>query len=142
MPAKTKLTKEKRDQVIGALRSGADMAMAARAVDVSRAALYKLRDRDPEFCQATDEARDFADELVVKSLFDTARLGNVTACIFWLKNRKRDEWKDRHDHSMQHGNMKGDDGKPAVFKIEWAEGGAALAPGETVPESTDSGHGA
>lgn len=24
---------------------------------------------------------------------------DTTACIFWLKNRRREEWRDRHDHT-------------------------------------------
>ena len=23
---------------------------------------------------------------------------DVTACIFWLKKRRRDDWRDKHDH--------------------------------------------
>lgn len=24
---------------------------------------------------------------------------DVTACIFWLKNRRKDQWRDRHEHN-------------------------------------------
>lgn len=27
---------------------------------------------------------------------------DVTACIFWLKNRRRDEWRDRYEHDLEH----------------------------------------
>ena len=94
-----KLTAKKREQILGALRVGADMGMAARAVSVSRTALYKLMDRDQAFRDEVNEARNFADETIVKSLYDQARNGNTTAIVFWLKNRKRREWRDRHEIS-------------------------------------------
>jgi hypothetical protein len=25
---------------------------------------------------------------------------DVTACIFWLKNRRKDQWRDRQDHEL------------------------------------------
>lgn len=96
-----KLTKEKRAQVLMALRVGADMGMAARAIGVCRAALYKLMDRNEAFREAVDEARNFADETIVKRLYDKARDGDTTAMIFWLKNRKRREWRDRHEVGVE-----------------------------------------
>ena len=92
-----KLTAETKEQVIGALRIGADVATAAAAVGVSRQAIYKLRDRDAKYAERMDEARAFADEKVIRSLFKAATEDrNVTATIFWLKNRRSDEWRDRH----------------------------------------------
>ena len=32
---------------------------------------------------------------------------DTTACIFWLKNRRKDEWRDRQEHT-------GADGTPLV----------------------------
>ncbi len=94
-----KLTQERRDQVLVALRAGADMGLAARAVGVSRRGLYALRARDPEFKEAVDEARSFADAIIIKRLFDKAREGDTTAMIFWLKNRRPSEWRDRRHHA-------------------------------------------
>jgi hypothetical protein len=28
---------------------------------------------------------------------------DVTACIFWLKNRRREQWRDKHDHEIEAG---------------------------------------
>jgi transposase-like protein len=30
---------------------------------------------------------------------------NVTACIFWLKNRDPENWRDVHDHVGEHNNL-------------------------------------
>ena len=97
-----KLTKEARGQVVAALRVGADVGMAARAVGVCRAALYKLMERDSTFKEEVDEARSFADEVIVKRLYEKAKDGDVKAIVFWLKNRKRHEWRDRHEHQVDH----------------------------------------
>jgi len=35
-----------------------------------------------------------------------------TACIFWLKNRRSDEWRDKRDHALADG-----DGNPLQFII-------------------------
>lgn len=78
-------------------------------------------DRD-EFCQALRAGKEVADERVERSLYQLATgyeqeevkifmpaqaekpvyapyrakvAPNVTAAIFWLKNRRRDEWRDR-----------------------------------------------
>ena len=97
-----KLNHDARQMILGALRSGADMRMAARAVGVTRQAIGKLMRRSPAFKEEVDEARSFADERIVKTLYDIAMSGNVTAMIFWLKNRKRHEWRDRHEIEHEH----------------------------------------
>lgn len=97
MATPNKLTEEKRGQALAALRAGADLTLAARAIEVSREALEKLMQRDDVFRMHVNQARDFADETIVKRLYDKAREGDTTAMIFWLKNRKPREWRDRHD---------------------------------------------
>jgi hypothetical protein len=59
-----------------------------------------------EFAEAQKRGKAPADERVVESLYNRTlgftRKGKyyppeVTACIFWLKNRRPDEWRDRQD---------------------------------------------
>lgn len=95
MPARTKLTRQVLDQIVGALRVGADLAMACRAVGVTRQALQKRCKRDTKLRAEIDEARDFADDVIVKRLYDKAKEGDNTAMIFWLKNRQRHRWRDK-----------------------------------------------
>lgn len=35
---------------------------------------------------------------------------DTTACIFWLKNRRSDEWRDRQEHT-------GEGGEPITFRV-------------------------
>lgn len=93
-----KLTPEAIEQVIGALSVGADMALAAKVVGMSRSGLKKAASRDPELRERIDDARALADEVVIKSLYTMATVEkNVTAAIFWLKNRQPQEWRDRRE---------------------------------------------
>lgn len=41
---------------------------------------------------------------------------DTVACIFWLKNRRRKEWRDRHEHT-------GDEGGPIATEVvyRWAD---------------------
>ena len=39
---------------------------------------------------------------------------DTTAAIFWLKNRRKDQWRDKHDHEHT-----GKDGKPIETDNKW-----------------------
>lgn len=51
----------------------------------------------PRFLQALKRGKLKADFQITKSLYEKARNGDTTAMIFWLKNRRPDKWRDRHD---------------------------------------------
>lgn len=79
----------------------------------------------PEFCRAVKTAKSEADDRVERSLYQKA-IGyerdeikimqyegevfthafrsyyapDVVAQIFWLKNRRREQWRDRQDHEL------------------------------------------
>lgn len=57
--------------------------------------------KNPEFFQALKNGKLKLDVNVKKSLYKLAIGGNVTACIFWLKNRDREHWRDQQqqEHS-------------------------------------------
>lgn len=90
--------------------------------------LYRWKHDQDEFCQALKAGKEIADERVERSLYQRA-IGyeqeevkifmpanaaapvyapfrakiapDVTAGIFWLKNRRGDRWRDKHD--VEHG---------------------------------------
>lgn len=89
---------------------------------VSDRTIYRWQSQYPEFCQALKAGKEAADERVERSLYhravgysyDAVKLfqfqGQVvrgpyrehvppdtTACIFWLKNRRSEEWRDKQD---------------------------------------------
>ncbi len=111
-----KLNAAAKEQIIGALGAGADVALAGAIVGCTRQAIYKLRTREPEFAERMDEARSLADEKVIRSLYEMAtKEHNVTACIFWLKNRQPGVWRDRHDIDIT-------TRKEGVYRSEFADG--------------------
>lgn len=87
--------------------------------------IYRWKGKFEEFCQALKAGKDVADERVVRSLYQMATgyeqdevkifmpagaeapvyapfrakiAPNVTAGIFWLKNRRPEDWRDKVDH--------------------------------------------
>lgn len=89
--------------------------------------LRNWRKRFPTFDEQVRAAKDLADEAVVASLFKRAtgykrrvvkvfqtKFGEIhreeydeevppdpTSCIFWLKNRRREEWRDVHKVELE-----------------------------------------
>lgn len=88
-------------------------------LEIDQDTLFEWRKKHPEFSESLKKARDFCDELVELSLYNRARgmkrrimvtesdgstsekieeiPPDATSMIFWLKNRKRELWKDRQD---------------------------------------------
>lgn len=100
MAAHPKITPDKVEQVIAALRIGADIAGAAHLISVSTSGLERYMVRHPLVKVRADEARKIADDRVQSALYKSAVGGNVTAMIFWLKNRQSAEWRDRRELAL------------------------------------------
>lgn len=52
------------------------------------------RNEDPAFDEACEDAELDAHAEIEDALFKAATTGNITACIFYLKNRCPERWKD------------------------------------------------
>lgn len=106
---------------------GATDVEVADFFDVTERTINRWKVDYPEFCQALKLGKDEADDRVEKSLYRRA-LGysheavkifanpatgaeqivpytehyppDTTACIFWLKNRRKDQWRDKIDHEV------------------------------------------
>src|SRR5271169_137243 len=95
------LTESMAERVIGAFAAGADWALAARILSVPRSTLRRAIQADAGLLERVDDARAQADEIVIKSLYTMATVDkNVTAAIFWLKNRRPKEWRDRREMDL------------------------------------------
>lgn len=53
--------------------------------------------KNPKFMESLKTGKDKADAQVARALFLNALEGNVTAQIFWLKNRRPQDWRDKVD---------------------------------------------
>jgi hypothetical protein len=80
--------------------------MAARSVGVGTGAIYRWQQEDPDFDDAVKKLQVEIDNIrttmVEESMFDRIVAGDASAaeCIFWLKNRAPDRWRDRKDVSV------------------------------------------
>jgi hypothetical protein len=127
---------------------GATDADLADFFEVNTSTIWRWSGQHEEFCNALKGGKEAADEKVERSLYQRA-IGfehdavkimqyegqpvvvpyrekvapDTTACIFWLKNRRRDQWRDRQD--VEHsGSLKVDgavDRPPAETREEWLE---------------------
>jgi hypothetical protein len=115
---------------------GATDAEIADFYDVDVRTIYRWKNTHDAFCQALKAGKQQADDRVERALYHRA-VGyeqesvkifmpagaeepvyapyvekippSDTAAIFWLKNRRKDEWRDRHEYT-------GADGGPIVFQ--------------------------
>ena len=88
--------------------------------EVNVATLYRWKNEQPKFCESLKVSKAIADDRVERSLFARASgyeheevdirvvmneiiqtpirkfyPPDTTACIFWLKNRRPEEWRDK-----------------------------------------------
>lgn len=79
---------------------GATDEEITETLGISNGTFYSwLRDRK-DFLEAVRSAKDAPDERVKRSLFKGAIEGNTTAQIFWLKNRRPQEFRERQEHEL------------------------------------------
>lgn len=72
----------------------------AEALGVVETTIYTWMRERPDFLVAVKSAKEAPDERVKQSLFQQALAGNTTAQIFWLKNRRPHEFRDRQEHEL------------------------------------------
>lgn len=86
-------------------RNGKNLQHIARKIGINEATLWKWRKQSPSINNALNDSREMADNMVEDALYKSA-LGytdangkeyppNVNACIYWLKNRRSKEWRDK-----------------------------------------------
>ena len=70
----------------------------AYCLDIGESTLYDKQKRDPEFLEAIKKGQAKGIGTITNALFQSGKGGNVTAQIFYLKNRQPDKWSDRRQH--------------------------------------------
>jgi hypothetical protein len=86
---------------------GATVLEIAKVLGVTDRTLFRWQKKYPELRQALKTGKQGPDDNVERSLYQRA-IGftgedgkyyapDVTACIFWLKNRRPEQWRDRKD---------------------------------------------
>jgi hypothetical protein len=95
------ITQSMADRLVGAFEAGADWALGAKILSIPRSTLMAAVKRDKDLAARVEDARAAADEVVIKALYTKATVDkDTTAMIFWLKNRRPSEWRDRREHTV------------------------------------------
>ncbi|MCD8376756.1 MAG: helix-turn-helix domain-containing protein [Oscillospiraceae bacterium] len=79
----------------GWAREGLTDEQIARKCGCSVRTLYEWQEKHPQISQALKKGKEVVDFEVENELLKAARSGNVTAQIFWLKNRRPDKWREK-----------------------------------------------
>lgn len=119
--AKWEEVKEKLILVEGWARNGATDEMIMQNLGISRTTFYEYRKKYTAFANALKNGKEVVDFAVENALLKKALAGDVTAMIFWLKNRKPQEWRDRREHEVT-----GKDGGPIEASVFTPEERKAL----------------
>ena len=69
-------------------------AQIAENIGIGESTLAHWKAKSKAIKEALKKGKDTADREIENALFETAKAGNVTAQIFWLKNRKPKQWRD------------------------------------------------
>lgn len=71
------------------------MQEIAKVIGITKPTLYKWIKESDLIKHALTNGKDIADAMVENALFTSAISGNVLAQIFWLKNRRPKQWRDK-----------------------------------------------
>jgi hypothetical protein len=99
---------------------GATDAEIAHAIGINTSTFWRWKGTHVDFCNALRAGQAEADDRVERSLyqravgysFNAVKIGaygtvpyvehvppDTTACVFWLKNRRRDDWRDKSENT-------------------------------------------
>ena len=77
----------------------------AAKMGISVTTVYDWMNKNPKIAAAIKKGRDKSIDMVENALFKSAINGNVTAMIFYLKNRAPERYKDRVDNNINTDNV-------------------------------------
>jgi hypothetical protein len=88
----------------GWARDGLTDDQIAHNIGINVATLYKWKNAHSEICDALKKSKEVADREVENALYKKALSGDTTAIIFWLKNRRPNDWRDKRETQLS-GNV-------------------------------------
>lgn len=101
------LTPENKTRIRGWCLDGLIDKQIYKNMGISRTTFYKWKSENSEFADLLKRGKEIADREVENALFKSATgfVGpdekyyppNTTAQIFWLKNRKHEDWRDKRE---------------------------------------------
>ena len=88
----------------GWARRGLTDEQIANNIGINTRTLYKWKDEHGQIRQALKKTKEIVDNEVEAALYKKACEGDTTAMIFWLKNRRPDDWRDKRETQLS-GNV-------------------------------------
>ena len=82
----------------GWARDGLTDEQIAHNMDISTVTLYDWKKKYPKISNALKKTKEIVDRQVENALFKKACEGDTTAMIFWLKNRRPNDWRDKREN--------------------------------------------
>ena len=89
--------KDKLILVEGWARDGLTEEQIARNLGISYSTFKDYKNKHSALLTALKKGKEVVDYEVENALYKAAINGNVTAMIFWLKNRKPNVWRDKQE---------------------------------------------
>lgn len=111
------LTKDGLILIEGWARDGLTDEQIAHNMGISRDTLYEWKKKFPDISDALKKTKEVVDREVENALFKKACEGDTTAMIFWLKNRRPNDWRDKRETQLS-GNVQT---VPDRLVIEYAD---------------------
>ena len=79
----------------GWARDGLTDEQIAQKIGISTKTLYRWQDQYSQICQSLKKGKEIVDYEVENALYKSAISGNVTAQIYWLNNRRPQQWRNK-----------------------------------------------
>lgn len=79
----------------GWARDGLTNEQIANNIGINPKTLYEWKNKESKIGNILKRSREVVDFEVENALLKSALEGNVTAQIFWLKNRKKEQWREK-----------------------------------------------
>lgn len=89
--------KEKFPLIEGWAKDGLTDEQISKNLGISKVTFYKYKASCSELNELLKKSKEVVDYEVENALYKSAIGGNVSAMIFWLKNRRPDKWKDKKE---------------------------------------------
>ena len=99
------LEKDKLTLLEGWARAGLTDEQIANNMGIATSTYYEWKNKYPEFSESLKKNKDIVDYEVENALLKNALDGNVTAQIFWLKNRKKEQWREKVEYETNNDDL-------------------------------------
>lgn len=99
------LEKDKLILLEGWARDGLTKEQIAHNIGIGRTTLYEWEQKEPNIANVLKRSREIVDFEVENALYKSAMSGNVTAQIFWLKNRRKEQWRDKVEYETNNDDL-------------------------------------